>query len=73
MCEFFRAKIVNITLALRTTKFLDKEFEYMPWQTATNNLLYFFLMFDHSEVYGPMQVCDGILLNSQYLGDECQC
>ncbi|XP_040897435.1 aminopeptidase Ey-like [Toxotes jaculatrix] len=50
-----RAKIVNTTLALRTTKFLNKEVEYMPWQTARRNLDYFFLMFDRSEVYGPMQ------------------
>ncbi|XP_071753461.2 aminopeptidase Ey-like [Centroberyx gerrardi] len=50
-----RAKVVNTTLALRTTKFLIREVEYMPWQTASRNLDYFFLMFDRSEVYGPMQ------------------
>ncbi|XP_039995564.1 aminopeptidase Ey-like [Xiphias gladius] len=50
-----RAKMVNTTLALRTTKFLNKEIEYMPWQTASRNLDFFFLMFDRSEVYGPMQ------------------
>ncbi|XP_029317139.1 aminopeptidase Ey-like [Cottoperca gobio] len=50
-----RAKMVSTTLALRTTKFLDKEVEYMPWETARRNLNYFFLMFDRSEVYGPMQ------------------
>ncbi|XP_069029800.1 aminopeptidase Ey-like [Embiotoca jacksoni] len=50
-----RAKMVNTTLALRTTKFLDQEVEYMPWETARRNLNYFFLMFDRSEVYGPMQ------------------
>lgn len=54
--DLCRAKIVNTTLALRTTKFLSKEVEYMPWQTASRNLDYFFLMFDRSEVYGPMQV-----------------
>lgn len=50
-----RAKIVDTTLALRTTVFLDKEVEYMPWETARSNLNYFYLMFDRSEVYGPMQ------------------
>uniref|UniRef100_A0A8C9VPZ7 Aminopeptidase n=1 Tax=Scleropages formosus TaxID=113540 RepID=A0A8C9VPZ7_SCLFO len=45
----------DTTLALRTTKYLSKEREYMPWQTAINNLDYFFLMFDRTEVYGPMQ------------------
>lgn len=49
--------MVNITLALRTTKFLDKEFEFMPWQTARSNLDYILLMFDRSEVYGPILVC----------------
>lgn len=50
-----RAKIVDVTLALSTTRFLDKEVEYMPWQTTRSNLDYFYLMFDRSEVYGPMQ------------------
>ncbi|XP_035484995.2 aminopeptidase Ey isoform X1 [Scophthalmus maximus] len=50
-----KANIVNTTLALRTTKFLSKEIEYVPWETATRNLGYFYLMFDRSEVYGPMQ------------------
>nr|XP_057934796.1 aminopeptidase N-like isoform X2 [Doryrhamphus excisus] len=50
-----RAKMVNLTLALSTTKFLQKEVEYLPWQTASSNLDYFYLMFDRSEVYGPMQ------------------
>uniref|UniRef100_A0A8D0AY27 Aminopeptidase n=1 Tax=Sander lucioperca TaxID=283035 RepID=A0A8D0AY27_SANLU len=50
-----RAKLVDTTLALKTTKFLSKEVEYIPWETASRNLNYFFLMFDRSEVYGPMQ------------------
>lgn len=50
-----RAKRVDITLALNTTKFLEKEVEYMPWQTTRRNLDYFYIMFDRSEVYGPMQ------------------
>uniref|UniRef100_A0A667X2H2 Aminopeptidase n=1 Tax=Myripristis murdjan TaxID=586833 RepID=A0A667X2H2_9TELE len=50
-----RAKAVSTILALKTTKYLFREVEYMPWQTASRNLDYFFLMFDRSEVYGPMQ------------------
>ncbi|KAM9764878.1 aminopeptidase Ey-like [Menidia menidia] len=50
-----RAKMVDTVLALRTTKFLNKEVEYMPWETARRNLNFFFLMFDRSKVYGPMQ------------------
>lgn len=43
-------------LALSTTKYLNNEREYMPWESALSNLDYFYLMFDRSEVYGPMQV-----------------
>ncbi|KFP72657.1 Aminopeptidase N, partial [Acanthisitta chloris] len=49
-----RAKYVNVTLALSTTRFLGWEKEYMPWQAALNNLQYFQLMFDRSEVFGAM-------------------
>lgn len=47
---------MNITLALSTTRFLDKEHEYLPWHTARDNLGYILLMFDRSEVFGPIQV-----------------
>uniref|UniRef100_A0A672SZ17 Aminopeptidase n=1 Tax=Sinocyclocheilus grahami TaxID=75366 RepID=A0A672SZ17_SINGR len=50
-----RADIINITLALRTTKYLYEEKEYIPWESAVRNLEYFFLMFDRTEVYGPLQ------------------
>ncbi|KAM4619354.1 aminopeptidase N-like [Polymixia lowei] len=50
-----RAKIISTVLALRTTKYLSKETDYMPWESALDNLDYFYLMFDRSEVYGPMQ------------------
>ncbi|KAM7396135.1 hypothetical protein PAMP_019203 [Pampus punctatissimus] len=50
-----RAKIVSTSLALETTKYLNKEKAYMPWETAIDNLDFFYLMFDRSEVYGPMQ------------------
>ncbi|XP_005446233.2 aminopeptidase N [Falco rusticolus] len=49
-----RAKYINVTLALSTTRFLSQETEYMPWQAALNNLRYFQLMFDRSEVFGVM-------------------
>ncbi|XP_071775463.1 aminopeptidase N isoform X2 [Centroberyx gerrardi] len=50
-----RAKIISTVLALNTTKYLNKDTEYMPWESALNNLDFFYLMFDRSEVYGPMQ------------------
>ncbi|XP_073693463.1 aminopeptidase N-like [Garra rufa] len=50
-----RAEIINITLALRTTKYLSEEMEYIPWESAIRNLEYFFLMFERTEVFGPFQ------------------
>ncbi|NXR59036.1 AMPN Aminopeptidase, partial [Rhadina sibilatrix] len=49
-----RAKYVNVTLALDTTRFLGQEREYMPWQAALSSLQYFQQMFDRSEVFGAM-------------------
>ncbi|MED6244505.1 hypothetical protein ATANTOWER_013710 [Ataeniobius toweri] len=51
-----RAKLVNVTLALNSTRFLRKEKAFLPWESAVRNLGYFVLMFDRSEVYGPMQL-----------------
>ncbi|XP_056308223.1 aminopeptidase N [Danio aesculapii] len=51
-----RAKIIPVTLALKTTTYLSEEREYMPWQSALNNLDYFYLMFTQTEVYGLLQV-----------------
>lgn len=53
---FCRAKMVSTTLALRTTSYLSMETEYMPWQSALDNLQYFFLMLDRTDVYPSMQV-----------------
>lgn len=48
--------MISSTLALRTTCYLSMETEYMPWQSALNNLQYFFLMLDRTEVHPLMQV-----------------
>ncbi|XP_078114099.1 alanyl (membrane) aminopeptidase-like b [Sander vitreus] len=50
-----RAKLVEVTLALNSTRFLYKELDFLPWQLTVRNLEYFVVMFDRSEVYGPMQ------------------
>ncbi|XP_062856328.1 alanyl (membrane) aminopeptidase b, tandem duplicate 1 [Trichomycterus rosablanca] len=50
-----RAREISTTLALRTTQYLITEREYIPWQSALNNLDYFYLMFDRSETYGLLQ------------------
>ena len=47
---------MDVTLALDTTKYLGNETQYIPWDAALKNMEYFILMFDRSEVYGPMQV-----------------
>ncbi|XP_041794551.1 aminopeptidase Ey [Chelmon rostratus] len=50
-----RAQLVSTILALRTTSYLSMEMEYMPWQSALDNLHYYDLMLDRTEVYQPMQ------------------
>ncbi|XP_045888452.1 aminopeptidase N-like [Micropterus dolomieu] len=50
-----RTKMINTTLALRTTKYLSKERDYIPWESALRNLDYYILMFDRTEVYGALQ------------------
>lgn len=50
-----RAKIISTTLALRTTKYLSKERDNIPWQSALRNLDHYILMFDRTEVYGALQ------------------
>ncbi|XP_072519135.1 aminopeptidase Ey-like isoform X2 [Salminus brasiliensis] len=50
-----RAKMIPISLALNTTRFLLKETDYIPWQAALDNLDYVYLMFDQTDVYDSMQ------------------
>lgn len=50
-----RAKIINTTMALKTTKYLSKETSYIPWETALKNLYYYNQMFDRTEVYGALK------------------
>ncbi|XP_028841845.1 alanyl (membrane) aminopeptidase b, tandem duplicate 1 [Denticeps clupeoides] len=50
-----RANIVPTTRALQTTSYLSKERNYMAWESALDNLDYFYLMFDRSEIYGLLQ------------------
>ncbi|KAM3626172.1 uncharacterized protein V6R79_024096 [Siganus canaliculatus] len=50
-----RAKIISTTLALRTTKYLSQETDYIPWESALRNLDYYIIMFDRTEVYGALQ------------------
>uniref|UniRef100_A0A803SKM2 Aminopeptidase n=1 Tax=Anolis carolinensis TaxID=28377 RepID=A0A803SKM2_ANOCA len=50
-----RAGQVSTILALDTTRYLANETDYLPWDAALSNLGYFRLMFDRSDVYGPMR------------------
>ncbi|XP_047453445.1 aminopeptidase Ey-like [Mugil cephalus] len=50
-----RAGLVSTSLALRTTSYLSLETEFMPWQSALDNLHYYELMLDQTEVRQPMQ------------------
>lgn len=51
-----------MTLALRTTRYLSEERDYIPWETALRNLDYCILMFERTEVYGVLQVILALLL-----------
>ncbi|KAA8590666.1 hypothetical protein FQN60_014616 [Etheostoma spectabile] len=51
-----RAKLVEVTLALNSTRFLHKELDFLPWQLTVKNFEYFVLMFDRSEAYFREQV-----------------
>uniref|UniRef100_A0A3B4BFT2 Aminopeptidase n=1 Tax=Periophthalmus magnuspinnatus TaxID=409849 RepID=A0A3B4BFT2_9GOBI len=50
-----RAKIIPTLLALNTTTYLRNEKEFMPWESALDNMNFFYLMFDRSDVYGHIQ------------------
>ncbi|XP_003969479.2 aminopeptidase N-like isoform X1 [Takifugu rubripes] len=50
-----RAKIINTTLALKTTKYLAMERDFVPWESALRNLEYYIFMFDRTEVYEALQ------------------
>ncbi|XP_061532510.1 aminopeptidase N [Phycodurus eques] len=62
-----RAHVVSASLALRTTSYLYAETDYIPWQTALNNLHYYYLMLDQTEVYHPMQEYMKKLVTPLYL------
>ncbi|XP_076880958.1 aminopeptidase N-like isoform X2 [Brachyhypopomus gauderio] len=50
-----RAKIIKQTMALSTTKYLSKDMEYVPWDSAIRNLNYLSYMLEQTEVHGAMQ------------------
>uniref|UniRef100_A0A8C2Q8F3 Aminopeptidase n=1 Tax=Cyprinus carpio TaxID=7962 RepID=A0A8C2Q8F3_CYPCA len=49
-----RGHRLNVTIALSLTKYLINDTEYIPWESALKNLDHLILMFDRSEVYGPI-------------------
>lgn len=68
-----RAKIISTTLALRTTKYLSKERDYIPWESALRNLNYYILMFDRNEVYGVLQVSPTLVYMLIIILAYCEC
>lgn len=68
-----RARIIPTTLALRTTKYLAKEIDFIPWESALRNLDYYILMFDRTEVYGALQVCTTNTAHSDANGKSAKC
>lgn len=65
-----RAKYVDVTLALNSTRFLRNETEYVPWEVAVRNLKYFIFMLERTEAYGPMQVLTHSHTNNCAGGEE---
>lgn len=47
--------MINTTLALRTTRYLAQERDFIPWESALRNLDYYILMLDRTEVYEALQ------------------
>ncbi|KAG7273196.1 hypothetical protein CRUP_018000, partial [Coryphaenoides rupestris] len=62
-----RAGMVPTTLALQTTVYLSAERHYIPWQSALDNMRYYYLMLDRTDVYGPMQDYMRSLVTPLYL------
>ncbi|XP_072515876.1 aminopeptidase N-like [Salminus brasiliensis] len=50
-----RANIINMSVALSTTRYLSKEGQYMPWEAATTHLKDLINKFRHTEVNIAMQ------------------
>ncbi|XP_041650601.1 aminopeptidase N-like isoform X2 [Cheilinus undulatus] len=51
-----RAQLVSVIHPLRFMGYINfDEVDYIPWQTTLNNLHYYYLMLDHTEVYQPLQ------------------
>uniref|UniRef100_A0A8C9SC67 Aminopeptidase n=1 Tax=Scleropages formosus TaxID=113540 RepID=A0A8C9SC67_SCLFO len=50
------ARQINFTLALDTTKFLRKETEFIPWNSAIKSFQYLKHLLDFTEVSSPMKV-----------------
>ncbi|XP_060892349.1 aminopeptidase N-like [Labrus mixtus] len=50
-----RVQLVNKVHGLRLISYLISERDYIPWQTALDNLNYYYLMLDRTEVYQPLQ------------------
>ncbi|KPP72867.1 hypothetical protein Z043_108090 [Scleropages formosus] len=50
------ARQINFTLALDTTKFLRKETEFIPWNSAIKSFQYLKHLLDFTEVSSPMKI-----------------
>ncbi|XP_012674825.2 aminopeptidase Ey-like isoform X1 [Clupea harengus] len=53
--SFAKENIIDMVLALKTTRYLSKETEYTPWVLAHNHLRHYLKKFRHTKVYGAMQ------------------
>ena len=51
--------MIDQILALEMTAYLQNEIEFLPWDSATNNLAYIKEMLSRTGLYGLFEVCDG--------------
>ena len=56
--------MIDQLLALRMTTYLQNEIDFLPWNTAINNLEYIREMLGRTGLYGLFEVCHSSSLNS---------
>ena len=56
--------MIDQLLALQMTTYLQNEIDFLPWDSAINNLEYIKEMLGRTGIYGLFEVCNSCSLNS---------
>lgn len=54
--KYYRAKLLPLSIALKTVEYLDNEEEYLPWVAAASELNYISKMLASTELSGAFKV-----------------